>query len=73
MPINLKGLSSVSVYLGDLIVRCSERCGRGAVVLLFTVANDALKNKQIFTTDEEKTKPRPQRRPLSVLQYAVTV
>lgn len=56
----------------DLTGRCSEQCGRGAVVVLFKVANDALKNKQILTTDEEKTKPRPQRQPLSVLQYAVT-
>ncbi len=54
-------------------MRCSERCGRGALVVLFKVANDPLKNKQIFITDEEKTKPGPQRQPLSVLQYAVTV
>ena len=57
----------------DLIVRWSEQCGRGAVVVLFKVANDAWKNKQIFTTDEGKTKGRPQRASLSVLQYAVTV
>lgn len=57
----------------DLIVRAGERCGRGDVVVLFKVANDALKNKQIFITDEGETKGRPQRRPLSVLQYAVTV
>lgn len=73
MPINPKGLSSLTIYSRDLIVRCTERCGRGAVVVLFKVANGALKNKQIFLSDEEKTQPRPQRRPLSVLQYAVTV
>lgn len=57
----------------DLIVGHSEQCGCGAVVMLFKVANDALKNMQIFITDEKKTKARPQRQPLSVLKYAVTV
>lgn len=57
----------------DPIVRCSKQCGRGVVVVLFEVANDALKNKQIFLTDEEKTKARWQRQPLSLLQYTMTV
>lgn len=33
---------------------CEMQCGRGAVVMFFKVANEALKNKQIFITDEEK-------------------
>lgn len=54
-------------------MHCSKQCGRGAVVMLFDVANDALKNKQIFLTDEEKTGVRSQRRPLLLLQYTMTV
>lgn len=54
-------------------MRRSKQCGHGAVVVLFKVANDAWENKQISLTDEEKTKTQPQRQPLSVLQYAVTV
>lgn len=41
--LNLKTFSS-RLYL---VVRCGDQCGRGAAVVLFKVANDALKNKQI--------------------------
>lgn len=45
--LNLREFAFLVYRSRDLVVRCSDRCGRGAVVVLFKVANDALKNKQI--------------------------
>lgn len=43
---SIKSLFSLQVYLLFSILNLIDQCGRGAAVLLFKVANDALKNKQ---------------------------
>lgn len=52
-----KRLTVYLICFTGAILTWHEKRGRGVVVVLFMVANNALENKQISLTDEEYTNP----------------